>query len=61
MPIIKNNIDITRETNRRINSSDSVATVNIKTNIKIDKARKISSKIVRTLISDLKSLYSSKM
>ena len=61
MPIIKNNIDITGETNRRINSSDSVATVNIKTNIKIDKALKISSKIVRTLISDLKFLYSSKL
>lgn len=59
MPIIKNNIDIAGEMNRRINLSDNVETVSIKTKIKMDKARKISSKIVRILISDLNSLYSS--
>ena len=58
-PIIKNNIDIAGEINRRINLSDNVAAVSIKTKIKIDKARKISSKLVRILISDLNSLYSS--
>jgi hypothetical protein len=59
MPIINNIIDIAGEMNRRINLSDNVETVSIKTKIKMDKARKISSKIVRILMSDLNSLYSS--
>ena len=58
MPIIKNNIDIAGEKNRRIYLSDTVEAVSIKTKIKMDKARKISSKIVKILISALNSLYS---
>ena len=59
MSIIKNNIDIAGEINRRINLSDNVAAVSIKIKIKMDKARKISSRVVRILMSDLNSLYSS--
>ena len=39
--------------------TDNVAAVSIKTKIKMDKGRKISSRVVRILMSYFNSLYSS--